>query len=216
MKSEPRHQSEILEFICQLLTLKVNYAMLDSNLEFFKFVQEQLDVIEKGRVKDSEWLIQNLIRFLFLLNNKKLINNPKIIHITDNLLANPGIRECSLRALIQLSEELFFHRMGMDGEGEEEDTESSTEKEFIFSILMKFLNYRDVQRNVFLILSTQRRRRRGGSTGEEYQVATMEGVLAMLTSWQRGEGDEEAVVVEGESIGDLLRGDDDNGGWGGE
>lgn len=194
MKSEPKHQAVILQFICQLLTLNVNYAMLDANLEFFKFVQQQLDTIETGKVKGAELLIEDMIRFLFLLNNKKLINNPKIIHITDNLLANQSIRECSLKALVQLSEELFFSRGGGQG-----DAESHTEKEFIFSILIKFLNYSVVQRNVWLIHSA------AGETGEgeEYRKSTREGILAMLEKYQ-AEGEEETVLEMGH-VGELLQ-----------
>lgn len=202
MKSEPRDQSNILEFICQLLTLNVNYAMLDSNLEFFKFVQEQLDTIEGGRVKNAELLIENLIRFLFLLNNKKLINNPKIIHITDNLLANNNIRDCALRALTQLSDELFFNREAMlaqtGGEiGKEEgganSAELNTEKEFIFTILMKFLNYKTIQGNVYLILNSH-------SAVKEYKTNTVEGILGMVEKYQM-----EGEIIEMEYVKKLLR-----------
>lgn len=183
MRAGPHNQSNILEFICQLLTLNVNYSMLDSNLEFFKFVQDQLDTIEGGRVADAEVLIVNLIRFL--LSNKSLTTTPEVIRITDNLLANQNIRECSLRALIQLSHEIFFNQKA---EGRNANSQLNTEKEFIFSILMKFLNEIQVQKCVHLILKTY-------GENQEYKKSVQEAIFSMIEKFQIGEAEIEMKLV---------------------
>lgn len=68
---------------------------------------------------------------------------PKIINITDNLLANSITKNGSIEALYQLAYEIYFPRY-IDNEPIEENAQNSkelnTQKEVVFSMLLKFID----------------------------------------------------------------------------
>lgn len=159
MKANSSLQSIILELLCQLLDFKVNYYLLDANNVFIEYILRHLEIIETGCVRKCEMVICSIFRFLFHLckqsKEKKIITIPKIINITDNLLANSNIRVCSIRALVELGHELFFNCSqsppNQGGKGE-----WNTEREVVFTMMLKFLDYAQVQRAVALIVLSQR------------------------------------------------------------
>lgn len=62
--------------------------------------------------RNSHVIIPSIIKFLFYLSkqkDKKLITVPKIINITDTLLANGGNVRGSTEALLELAHEFFFY-----------------------------------------------------------------------------------------------------------
>uniref|UniRef100_A0A6B2E671 Huntingtin n=1 Tax=Phlebotomus kandelakii TaxID=1109342 RepID=A0A6B2E671_9DIPT len=156
MKANSKLQAVILELLCQLLDFKVNYYLLDANNVFIEYILRHLEIIETGSVRKCEVVIGSIYKFLFHLcksKDKKIITIPKIINITDNLLANSGIRTCSIRALVELGHELFFNAPPTSTGGK---SEWNTEKEVVFTMMLKFLDYAQVQRAVALIVLSQR------------------------------------------------------------
>lgn len=114
-----------------------------------------------SRNRNSDIIIPSIIKFLFYLSkqkDKKLITIPKIINVTDTLLANGGNIRGSTDALLELAHEFFFHEnattttnVGNDGADTKtnvaEDSatkinrmETNTQKEVAFSMLLKFLD----------------------------------------------------------------------------
>ncbi|GAB0090643.1 huntingtin [Sergentomyia squamirostris] len=162
MKANSSLQSIILDLLCQLLDFRVNYYLLDANNVFIEFIMRHLEIMETGCVRKCEMVIGSIYKFLFHLckqsKEKKLITIPKIINITDNLLANSTIRKCSIRALVELGHELFFgadtlvRSVGVVESG----GEWNTEKEVVFTMMLKFLDYTEVQRAVALIILSKR------------------------------------------------------------
>lgn len=142
--------------LCQLLEFKVNYCLLDSNNVFTDFLLKYLEMIETGSVRKSEILIGNIMKFLFHLTkqkDKKIITIPKIINIADNLLANNNIRNCSVLSLVELAYELFFNENIILLDRTELYTkELNTQKEVVFSMLIKFLDYFQIQNITSLVI----------------------------------------------------------------
>lgn len=142
--------------LCQLLEFKVNYCLLDSNNVFTDFLLKYLEMIETGSVRKSEILIGNIMKFLFHLSkqkDKKIITIPKIINITDNLLANNNIRCCSVLSLVELAYELFFNENIILLDTTELYTkELNTQKEVVFSMLIKFLDDFQIQNITSLVI----------------------------------------------------------------
>lgn len=124
--------------------------------------------------RNSHVIIPSIIKFLFYLSkqkDKKLITVPKIINITDTLLANGGNVRGSTEALLELAHEFFFQET-MQGVGEGGDAaaaagdadidaktmgdaesklkrmEANTQKEVAFSMLLKFLEYPQVRHEI--------------------------------------------------------------------
>lgn len=127
-------------------------------------------------LRNSHVIIPSIIKFLFYLSkqkDKKLITVPKIINITDTLLANGGNVVGCTTALQELAHEFFFQanattmqtsggsgsgNSGRDAAGDAnagtktvadaESTlnrmEANTQKEVAFSMLLKFLEHSQV------------------------------------------------------------------------
>lgn len=145
-------QATILDQLCLLMDLKVNYSSLDSKQIFMDFVLKIMDLIESGMVHDAEMVANSMIKFLINLTKQKerKITIPKIINIIDNLLATTSsvVKSCGLKCLIALSTELFFKRRTCSDQSEEalmmHSKEINTQKEVVFSMMLKFLNSSDV------------------------------------------------------------------------
>lgn len=182
MTSNPRLQSTILDLLCQLLILKVNYNLLDSNQVFLNFIFQQLESIEVDRVRNVEYGIENTLRFLFLVNNK-LVSIPKLINITDTLLANCSITKCGIRALVQLSYEIFLTESHLDQPAESATSkiQLNTEKEFVFSILMKFLQHSEVQKIVYIIILKESENR------QNYEASFVENIFELIEKQFEGQ-----------------------------
>lgn len=71
---------------------------------------------------------------------------PKIINITDTLLASSITKNGSVEALCQLAYEIYFVQTTEDGSEKEQtvllnsEKESNTQKEVVFSMLLKFIS----------------------------------------------------------------------------
>lgn len=68
---------------------------------------------------------------------------PKIINITDNLLANSITNNGSVEALYHLAFEIYFprHIDGHSDEPQQTTKELNTQKEVVFSMLLKFIGH---------------------------------------------------------------------------
>lgn len=146
--------------ICEAILDKVNYCLLDAKNIFLDLELRHLELIECGRVSQSELVVPSTFRFLFLLarlKDKKLITIPKIINLCDNLLANHIVVSSGTLALKELAVEFFFKTCenastNPSAEDMLAQKDASTQKEVAFSMLIKFLDDRDVQRIVCAIL----------------------------------------------------------------
>lgn len=96
-------------------------------------------------------VVPSIIKFLFCLTkekDRKLITIPKIINITDTLLAN-DVKSGS-RALNELAFKFFFNETGCDDNFSMKDI--NTQKEVALRMLIKFLHVREVQSSLCNIL----------------------------------------------------------------
>lgn len=157
---------------------KVNYCMLDAKNIFLDMVLKQLELIEGGRVIQSDLVVPSIFRFLFLLSrlkDKKLITVPKIINLCDNLLANRNIVSSGTLGLIELAFEFFFRTKEASSvsDGASVTAEEmlalkdvSTQKEVAFSMLIKFLDAVEVQRMLGAILMLHKHRQEPDNENE--------------------------------------------------
>ena len=156
-------QSLILDMLCQLLEFNINYMALDSKKVFVDFVMKQLEYIENGLVLQADILGPKIVQFLICLTkvkDKKLLTIPKIINIIDNLLAttNVMVKNCGVQALMVLVMELFFRKNYIkpdDNHPEMHEAfykEINTQREVVFSMMMKFLNYPEIHQQVSWIV----------------------------------------------------------------
>ncbi|RXM28279.1 Huntingtin [Acipenser ruthenus] len=86
-------QRQVLDLLAQLVQLRVNYCLLDSDQVFIGFVLKQFEYIEVGQFRDSEAIVPNIFFFLVLLSyeryhSKQIIGIPKIIQLCDGIMAS--------------------------------------------------------------------------------------------------------------------------------
>ncbi|XP_064551246.1 uncharacterized protein htt [Drosophila montana] len=189
MKCNALIQAPILKLLSQLLDLNVTYSILDSKSVIFEQILNNLDLIESGIDRNAPIIVPVMLKFLMQLTHKsdrQLITIPKIISITNNLLANGAVRDVALLALKTLSYELFFMHSPLDEALEEDasaqqqrrgscqspltavptqDTkeallaqrrELDTQKEVVLGMLEKFIDARAVQQLLALLLLYER------------------------------------------------------------
>ncbi|EDV53310.1 uncharacterized protein LOC6555425 [Drosophila erecta] len=187
MKSNALIQAPILRLLSQLLDLNVTYSILDSKNVIFDQVLSNMDLIEGGIDRNAFIMVPPMLRFLVQLTHKsdrQLITIPKIISITNNLLANGSVREVALLALKTLSYELFFMHSQLEEALDTEDHNSGraacqsplsaaptpetreallvqrreldTQREVVLGMLEKFIEARPSQQVLALLLLFER------------------------------------------------------------
>ncbi|ALC47217.1 htt [Drosophila busckii] len=188
MKSNALVQAPILKLLSQLLDVNVTYSILDSKSVIFEQILSNLELIENGIDRNAHMLVPVMLKFLVQLTHKsdrQLITIPKIISITNNLLANGAVRNVALLALKTLSYELFFMHHIAEESLEQPDNaagrrascqspltaqptaetkeallaqrrELDTQKEVVLGMLEKFIEARDVQQLLALLLLYER------------------------------------------------------------
>jgi len=76
--SDVLQQCQVLQLLIQLVRLRVNYCLLDSDQIFIGFVLKQLEQIEEGQITNADILIPNIFKFLVLLSYEKYHSKPII------------------------------------------------------------------------------------------------------------------------------------------
>lgn len=114
-------QKEILDFVCLLIRLKIDYNLLDPNNVFFEFVKKQVSLIENGYLGRCESLIEYIFNFFLLLSYSRdqfnnspssIITVPEIIPLCHDLMASEQPSSFfALPAIKVIAEDLMLYRV---------------------------------------------------------------------------------------------------------
>jgi huntingtin len=152
-------QQQILLLLCRLLTLRVNYNMLDGNMVFIKAVLKQLELIENGHIRNAHLLLSHLFQFLTLLIPEQsklggLLSMPRIIQLVDGLLASihlpPRLFLPSLQPIVR---ELFIKSSARHQLRPQKEDELSALREVVINMLLKHLKHPPVWEQLDLLLT---------------------------------------------------------------
>ncbi|KAM9314624.1 huntingtin isoform 2-T2 [Pholidichthys leucotaenia] len=148
-------QRQVLDLLAQLVQLRVNYCLLDSDQVFIGFVLKQFEFIEVGQFRDSEAIIPNIFFFLVLLSyeryhSKQIISIPKIIQLCDGIMAS-GRKAVThaIPALQPIVHDLFVLRGSNKADA---GKELDTQKEVVVSMLLRLVQYHQVLEMFILVL----------------------------------------------------------------
>ncbi|XP_073969271.1 huntingtin isoform X3 [Rhodnius prolixus] len=139
-------QVQVLALLTQLVQLKVNYCLLDSDQIFIRFVKNQFEYLEAGQIHHAELLIPQIFKFLVHLSNEKnhtkpVINVPEIIQLCDRLMAsgqNP-VTHC-IPALIPVAEHVFLiNPTQVQCCGDQKELE--TQREVVLAMMVRLVEY---------------------------------------------------------------------------
>ncbi|XP_063922689.1 huntingtin isoform X2 [Zophobas morio] len=153
--SDVRLQCKVLQLLNQLIQLRVNYCLLDSEQIFIGFVLKQFDYIEKGQISSANELIKKIFQFLVQLSHSKqhsksIITIPKIIHLCDGLMASEQspLTHC-IPALEPIVENIFLTR---NKSNTVDAKELETTRDVVLSMLLRLYEHHEVIDLIVLIL----------------------------------------------------------------
>ncbi|XP_030643764.1 huntingtin [Chanos chanos] len=148
-------QRQVLDLLAQLVQLRVNYCLLDSDQVFIGFVLKQFEYIEVGQFRDSEVIVPNIFFFLVLLSyeryhSKQIISIPKIIQLCDGIMAS-GRKAVThaIPALQPIVHDLFVLRGSNKADA---GKELETQKEVVVSMLLRLIQHHQVLEMFILVL----------------------------------------------------------------
>lgn len=195
--SVPLH-CQVLQLLSQLVQLRVNYCLLDSEQIFIGFIIKQFEYIEEGQIQCTEQLLPSIFHFLVLLSyeryhSKMIIGVPKIIQLCDGIMASgqPPLTH-AIPALRPIVEDLFLVRgiMNKADAGKELDTQ----REVLISMLLRLVQYHQVLEMFILIL--QQNRKEGEDKWKKLSRQVIDIILPLLAKQQ--------IILEDQIALDVL------------
>ncbi|XP_049777630.1 huntingtin [Schistocerca cancellata] len=179
--SDVQLQCRVLLLLSQLVQLRVNYCLLDSDQIFIEFVLKQFEFIEEGQIPLAEDLIPRIFYFLVHLSyekhhSKSIISVPKVIQLCDGLMASgqPPATHC-IPALTPVVEDIFLLRGSSGGA---DLRELDTQREVLVSMLLRLVEYHQVLELLALVLSERESEERW----RRWSRQVVDAVLPLLAS----------------------------------
>ncbi|KAM5271600.1 huntingtin [Ctenodactylus gundi] len=189
-------QKQVLDLLAQLVQLRVNYCLLDSDQVFIGFVLKQFEYIEVGQFRESEAIIPNIFFFLVLLSyeryhSKQIIGIPKIIQLCDGIMAS-GRKAVThaIPALQPIVHDLFVLRGTNKADA---GKELETQKEVVVSMLLRLIQHHQVLEMFILVLQQCHKENEDKWKRLSRQVADI--ILPMLAKQQMHIDSHEALGV---------------------
>nr|XP_033806283.1 huntingtin isoform X5 [Geotrypetes seraphini] len=189
-------QRQVLDLLAQLVQLRVNYCLLDSDQVFIGFVLKQFEYIEVGQFRESEAIIPNVFFFLVLLSyeryhSKQIIGIPKIIQLCDGIMAS-GRKAVThaIPALQPIVHDLFVLRGTNKADA---GKELETQKEVVVSMLLRLIQYHQVLEMFILVLQQCHKENEDKWKRLSRQIADI--ILPMLARQQMQIDSHEALGV---------------------
>ncbi|XP_070613102.1 huntingtin isoform X1 [Erythrolamprus reginae] len=189
-------QRQVLDLLAQLVQLRVNYCLLDSDQVFIGFVLKQFEYIEVGQFRESEAIIPSVFFFLVLLSyeryhSKQIIGIPKIIQLCDGIMAS-GRKAVThaIPALQPIVHDLFILRGANKADA---GKELETQKEVVVSMLLRLIQYHQVLEMFILVLQQCHRENEEKWKRLSRQVADI--ILPMLAKQQMQIDSHEALGI---------------------
>ncbi|XP_006875391.1 PREDICTED: huntingtin [Chrysochloris asiatica] len=189
-------QKQVLDLLAQLVQLRVNYCLLDSDQVFIGFVLKQFEYIEVGQFRESEAIIPNIFFFLVLLSyeryhSKQIIGIPKIIQLCDGIMAS-GRKAVThaIPALQPIVHDLFVLRGTNKADA---GKELETQKEVVVSMLLRLIQHHQVLEMFILVL--QQCHKESEDKWKRLSRQTADIILPMLARQQMHIDSHEALGV---------------------
>ncbi|XP_068625469.1 huntingtin [Battus philenor] len=157
MQNDVPLQCEVLSLLNQLLALRVNYCMLDSDQIFIGFLMKQLDLVEQHEIPNCCELVNSILLFLVQLSSskhhtKQIIEIPKLIQLCDGLMASGAHLECTA-GLEPVAVRVFSNMGGSSVLGRAQQQEAQATREVLFYMLQKTMHQHKVLDLVSCVLA---------------------------------------------------------------
>ncbi|XP_054167381.1 huntingtin-like [Oppia nitens] len=153
-------QCEVLDLLSQLVQLRVNYCLLDSEQIFIGFVLKQFEFIESVHLDQYDKLIGHIFYFLILLSyekyhSKPIIGIPKIIQLCDGILASGQYpQKFALPSLEPIVVDLILLRNASKVESAKE---LEAQREVIVANCLKLVQFSDILQILIIIIKQSKK-----------------------------------------------------------
>lgn len=190
-------QVQVLDLLAQLVQLRVNYCLLDSDQIFIGFVIKQFEYIEEGQIIKTDKLITRIFHFLVLLSyeryhSKTIIGMPKIIQLCDGLMASgQDPITHAIPALQPIVVDLFAFRGTVNKVDIGKELE--TQREVVVSMLFRLVHYHQVLDLFSLVL--QHCHKDGEDKWKRLSRQIVDVLLPMLANYEINLDDQQALEV---------------------
>ena len=174
-------QSRVLQLLTQLVRLRVNYCLLDSDQIFIGFVLKQLEAIEEGQLNNAEFIVPHIFEFLVLLSYEKnhskvIIDVPKILQLCEGLAARAEDSwKYVVPALKVVAADLFTTRTG---------PELEAQREVVVSMLLKQIGHQQVMDSLVQLLDWVRAEDGGEDKSRKLSRQILDALIPLLCSHQ--------------------------------
>ncbi|KAK3095770.1 hypothetical protein FSP39_018831 [Pinctada imbricata] len=189
-------QRQVLDLLSQLIQLRVNYCLLDSDQVFIGFVIKQFEYIEEGQIRNSEDLVPHVFNFLVMLSyekyhSKSIVSMPKIIQLCDGIMAS-GLQPNThaIPALRPIVYDLFLIRGGAKVDI---NRDLETQREVVVSMLLRLVQY--YQTLDILVIVLQQCRKESEEKWKRLSRQIIDAVLPALAKLQINLDNMEALDV---------------------
>ncbi|XP_014662838.1 PREDICTED: huntingtin-like [Priapulus caudatus] len=190
-------QVQVLDLLAQLVQLRVNYCLLDSEQIFIGFVIKQFEYIEEGQIMNSDKLIAHIFHFLVLLSyeryhSKTIIGMPKIIQLCDGLMASG---QAPITHAIPALQPIVVDLFAVRGTVNKADIgkELETQREVVVSMLFRLVHYHQVLDLFVLVL--QHCHKDGEDKWKRLSRQIVDVLLPVLTNYEINLDDQAALEV---------------------
>ncbi|XP_063237175.1 huntingtin isoform X2 [Bacillus rossius redtenbacheri] len=185
--SDVQLQCRVLLLLSQLVQLRVNYCLLDSDKIFFGFVLRQFEFLEEGQIPQAEDLIPKIFYFLVHLSyekhhSKSITGISEMIQLCNGLMASgqPPVSHC-IPALVPVVEDVFLVRGTSGSPADLKDLD--TQRECLISVMLRLVEYHQVLELLGVVLGESRQ---GCDWEERWRRWSRQAADALLPLLARG------------------------------
>lgn len=196
VSSSAHLQAAVLDLLAQLVHLRVNYCLLDSDQIFIGFVIKQFEFIEEGQIPNAEVLVPQIFYFLVLLSyeryhSKPIISMPEIIQLCDRLMASgQAPTKYVIPALQAIVEDLFLLPSANRTDSRKE---LETQREVVVSVLLKLVHYPEVLE--LLLAVVHHSYQEGEDRWKKFSRQLIDVILPLLSHMQVRLDDQHALDI---------------------
>ncbi|XP_068709184.1 huntingtin-like [Montipora foliosa] len=158
-------QQQVLSLLAQLVKLRVNYSLLDSDQLFISYVEKQFEYIDAGQIKSCDTFLPHIFQFLVLLSYecfqpkfrepKAVVEMPRIIQLCDGIMAGGQPAQThAIPALQPIIYDLFILRAAGKSDGGED---LETQREVVVSMLLRLVHYPEVLEMLVTVINCYQR-----------------------------------------------------------
>ncbi|XP_047128948.1 huntingtin isoform X1 [Hydra vulgaris] len=145
-------QCQTIHLIDQLIRLRVNYSLLDSDQVFIGYVLKQFELVEQGQIRNPELFIPTVFQFLVLLSYecfqpkftqaKAIIGMPRIMRLCDSVMAcGQPVHLYAIPALKPIVQDLFGSSSQVRSDS---GKDLDIQREVVVSMLLRVIHYPQV------------------------------------------------------------------------